>query len=93
MKNFKKLFGIVASALMVLSLVPVNVLGSTYTSELQDSYDYGYEMGITTKSSIDSANMYGSLIRSHMSKMMSNYAVEVLGLTPDTSMDCAFSDM
>ena len=74
-------------------MVPAVTLGSTYTSELNDAYDYGYDMGITTKSSIDSANMFGSLIRAHMAKMMSNYAVEVLGLTPDTSMDCDYSDM
>ena len=28
-----------------------------------------------------------------MAKMLSNYAINILGLTPDTSKDCDFSDV
>lgn len=94
MKNFKKLFAIVASTLMLASTLPTAVLGAaSYSSELQGAYDYAYGIGITTQSSIDNADMYGTLIRSHMAKMMSNYATEVLGQTPDTSLACDFTDV
>jgi hypothetical protein len=94
MKNFKKLFSIAASVMMIASMVPTATLGATtYSDELQGAYDYAYGIGITTQSSIDTANMYGTLIRSHMAKMMVNYAEEVLGMTPDTSLNCNFTDV
>jgi len=43
--------------------------------------------------SIENANMYGSLTRVALAKMMANFAMDVLGLTPDTSKDCSFSDV
>jgi hypothetical protein len=91
--NFKKMFGIIATFAMVTSMMPTAALGASYSSELEGAYDYAYEIGITTQGSIDSANMYGQLIRAHMAKMMVNYAEDVLGLTPDTSEDCAFTDV
>ncbi|MFA7298684.1 MAG: S-layer homology domain-containing protein [Candidatus Absconditabacterales bacterium] len=44
-------------------------------------------------STIDNADMYGSLTRVAMAKMMANYAIEVLGKTPNTSIDCNFPDI
>lgn len=74
--------------------VPTTVLGAaSYSDELNGAYDYAYGIGITTQSSIDTADMYGSLKRSHMAKMMSNYATEVLGKAPDTSKTCSFTDV
>jgi len=94
MKNFKKLFAGVAIVAMLATAVPTTVLGAaSYSDELQGAYDYAYTIGITTQSTIDTADMYGSLKRSHMAKMMSNYATEVLGLTPDTSVTCDFTDV
>jgi len=94
MKNFKKLFSIIAIVAMAATSVPTATLGAaSYSDELQGAYDYAYGIGITTQSSIDSANMYGSLIRSHMAKMMVNYATEVLGQTPDTNVTCEFTDV
>jgi hypothetical protein len=94
MKNFKKLFAVAASVLMLASTVPTAVLGATtYSNELQDAYTYAFDNGITTQSPIDNANMYGSLTRIAMAKMMANYAVEVLGKTPDTSKDCTYPDV
>ncbi|MEI7557444.1 MAG: hypothetical protein WCJ45_00905 [bacterium] len=37
--------------------------------------------------------MYGNLIRSHMAKMMVNYAKNVLGKTPNTLVPCVFADI
>ena len=94
MKNFKKLFASFAIVAMLTSSVPTTVLGAaSYSDELQGAYDYALTNGITTQSSIDTADMYGQLKRSHMAKMMANYAKEVLGKTLDTSKACAFTDV
>ena len=88
------MFSIMAIVAMAATSVPTATLGAaSYSDELQGAYDYAYGIGITTQSSIDSANMYGSLIRAHMAKMMVNYATEVLGKTPDTSATCNFTDV
>ena len=94
MKNFKKLFSIVAIVAMAATSIPTATLGAaSYSDEMEGAYDYAYGIGITTQSSIDTANMFGSLIRSHMAKMMVNYAKEVLNRTPDTSLTCEFTDV
>ena len=94
MKNFKKLFSIVAIVAMLGTAVPTATLGAaSYSDELQGAYDYAATNGITTAASIDTANMYGSLTRVAMAKMMANYAIEVKGMTPDTTKSCTFSDV
>ena len=69
----------------------------TYTSpfnkELTDAYFYAYNAKITTVNDIKRVNMTGILIRAHLAKMMSEYATKVVGLTPDTTRKCNFSDM
>ena len=88
------MFAGVAIVAMLATAVPTTVLGSaSYSDELQGAYDYAYDNGVTTQSSIDTANMYGSLTRVAMAKMMANYAMEVLGQTPDTTKACDFADV
>ncbi len=60
--------------------------------ELENAYEYAHTIGITTMETIEDANMNGKLIRSHMAKMMVNYAEDVLGKTPDTTKECEFTD-
>lgn len=82
-------------------LIPLLLLGifwyiyaaDTYSDELKWAYNYAYNIHITTQSSIDTADMYGSLIRVHMAKMMVNYAKQVLGKTPDNLLPCNFADV
>ena len=64
-----------------------------YTAEQQDAYDYAYSQKITTVSSIEKANLNGQLTRIAMAKMISNFAINVLWLQPDTSKDCSFWDV
>jgi hypothetical protein len=71
----------------------VFAFGFTYDAELIGAYNYAYNVGITTMTPIENANMNGKLIRAHMAKMMSNYATEILELTPDTSKVCDFDDI
>ncbi len=70
-----------------------NILGSTFNNELNQAYLYAYGIGITTMASIQQANMTGTLQRSHLAKMIVNYANKVLNLQPDTSKNCNFSDI
>lgn len=86
----KKLF---LSIPLLLLALPSMTTAETYTSELQKAYAYSFAIGITTQSPIDNANMYGTLIRSHMAKMMVNYAKEVLDIPIDTSLECNFTDV
>jgi hypothetical protein len=89
----KKLFSIVATVAMLSTLVPNVSFGATYSDELQEAYDYAYGIGVTTQDSIESAYMYGNLIRSHMAKMMVNFAKELGKTTVNTAADCNFTDV
>lgn len=50
----------------------------TYSDELLEAYTFAKDLGVTTMSTIDQADLEGSLIRSHMAKMISNFAVKVM---------------
>ena len=66
---------------------------SKYSQEYQDAYDYAYSQRITTVTPIDNANIYGWLTRIAMAKMISNFAINVLWIVPDNSLDCSFIDV
>jgi hypothetical protein len=93
--NIKKLFATLAGvSLFAQTVVPsAGVFGATYSEELQGAYNWAYEKGVTTMSSIDNANMYGAITRAEMAKMLSVYAVEVLGLTENEARACNFTDI
>ena len=65
---------------------------SEYSSELQKAYNWAYENKITTMVSIEKANMKWNITREEMAKMISNYAVNILWKTPDTTESCLFLD-
>ncbi len=79
--------------MLAVQLIPTGALAATYSQELQDAYNWAYSKGVTTMSPIDNANMYGAITRAEMAKMLSVYATEVLGMTPDTTAACTFSDI
>lgn len=88
------MFAVVASAMVVVSTLPATVLGqASFGAELEAAYTYAKEMGITTSTSINSARMYDNLTRAELAKMVSVYATEVMGLTPDMDADCDFTDL
>ena len=93
MKTLKKLFSVSAIVALLGTLVPMYAFGATYSDELKEAYAYAYTNGITTMKTIDNADMYGSLTRVAMAKMIANYATTVLWLTPDTSAKCTFTDV
>ena len=64
-----------------------------YSTEYVNAYNYTYSKWITTAQTINKANMDGTLTRIAMAKMISNYAINVLWLKPDTSKSCSFLDV
>lgn len=66
---------------------------ASYTAEQQNAYSYAYNQKITTASYIEKANMDGQLTRIAMAKMISNFAINVLWLQLNTSINCSFSDV
>lgn len=66
-----------------------------FSEEMNDAYEFAYENWITTKKNINQANMNWSLTRIAMAKMLSQYAVNVLWMSPDPDnlRNCNFSDV
>ena len=93
--NIKKMFTALSAMVVAvtMTLPSASVFGAEYSQELQDAYNWAYSKGVTTMSTIDNANMYGAITRAEMAKMLSVYATEVLGNTPDTSKACTFTDI
>ena len=75
------------------SWLPYGWNGACSDPEYNLAYSFAFQYGITTMPTCLAADMDGLLIRSHAAKMMSNYAINVLGKTPNTSKVCVFSDM
>ena len=93
MKTLKKLFSVSAIVALLGTLAPMYAFGANYSDELTEAYTYAYTNGITTMKTIDAANMYGNVTRIEMAKMIANYALNVLKMTPDTSAKCEFTDV
>jgi len=70
-----------------------DITNSTYSDELNEAYLFAFRAGITTKPTIQEADMNWNLIRSHLAKMLVNYARYILGKNPDTTIKCEFTDM
>ena len=69
--------------------------GSTqnYTQEFQEAYEFAKEKWITTMPTINEANMNWKLTRIAMAKMLSQYAMNVLGQKPANIVTPKFNDV
>lgn len=76
----------------ILTVNQVNA-ESNYSEDFQNAYKFAYKNGITSMNSIDKAKMNSPLIRIAMAKMLSQYAINILGKTPDTSKTKKFNDV
>jgi len=56
-----------------------SIVNSLYSTELNNAYLRAYGYDITTMPTIQKANMQGKLLRKDMAKMISNFAINVLG--------------
>ena len=54
-----------------------------YSEEMNDAYKFAYKHGITTMDTIEKADMGWYVLRSHLAKMLSQFAVNVMWKTPD----------
>ena len=88
MKHVKTLLSI----FLVLMALSVS-LAKEYSVEEKQAYDYSYWNNITTMDSIDNADMWWNLTRIAMAKMLSNYAINTVGLSPDVDKNCYFLDV
>ena len=61
--------------------------------EMKKAYYYAYNHWITTTDTYGNANMEGTLTRIAMAKMLSQYAINVLGRTPNTGRNATFTDV
>lgn len=79
--------------MLASAVVPASTLGAAnYGAELTGAYEYAFSKGITTMTSIDSANMYGEITRGQLAKMISNWAEKELSVKADETKVCSFSD-
>jgi len=85
----KKISVIVLSWILLISTF---CIWEEYSSELKEAYKWAYENKITTMSSIEKANMKWNITREEMAKMISNYAMNILWKTPDSTKACLFID-
>ena len=64
-----------------------------YSYEMNEAYQYSYYYWITTRESIEKANMDWNLTRAAMAKMLSQYAINVLWMEPDKTRQKVFKDV
>ena len=64
-----------------------------YWEELVQAYIWGYENWITTIDEIDNADLWWNLTRIAMAKMLSQYAINVLGKKPLNNSWASFRDV
>lgn len=67
-------------------------MAEDYTDGFRNAYNYAYEKWVTTMNSISKANMYWSITRIEMAKMISEFSINVLWLKPDETKKCTFYD-
>ena len=82
---------LISSMLWLLFMLTI-CIWMDYSSELKQAYNWAYQSEITTQSSIEKANMWWKITREEMAKMISNYAINILWKSPDTTKSCLFSD-
>ena len=73
--------------------IPPSIEDSLYPKEWNDAYLRAYHLGITTVPNIEDSEMDAPLLRKFAAKMASEFAIKVVGLTPDESRKCNFSDI
>ena len=64
-----------------------------YGLELTNAYLWAHGYGITTMPTIQQANMTGVLLRKHLAKMISVFAIQFMGIKPEWDKWCRFTDI
>ena len=71
----------------------VSFTKAAYVDEYPEAYKWAFKNWITTQKTIEKADMEWQITRIALSKMISNYATNVLKRKVDTSKKCQFSDI
>ena len=79
--------------LILLLFSCVSIVKATYSDEYPSAYSWAFKNWITTQPTIEKADMYWNITRIELSKMISNYAINVLNKKVDTSKKCQFIDV
>ena len=87
--RIKTLFFVVLFGSVFLWMFKTN---ADYSIDLKEAYYWAHDKSITTQSSIEAADLEGLITRQTMAKMISNFAINVLRKTPDTTKKCVFLD-
>lgn len=66
---------------------------SIYWAELNWAYKYACNLKITTMSTIQESDIMGPLLRKHLAKMISEFAVKTVWTPIDYNKTCIFNDM
>lgn len=90
-KKIAKLLESTWFAIMNTTSCPVQ--DSPYSEEMTEAFSYAYMYNITSQCPITKANLNGKLLRKHAAKMVSQFAINVLGKKPDHLRVCEFNDM
>ena len=61
--------------------------------ELFAAYTFAFDKSITTMKNIADARMCDGVSRIELSKMITNYAINVLKKSPNTNIVCSFDDV
>lgn len=62
-------------------------------TELKEAYDFAYKYWITTQTPMENADLEWPLTRIEMAKMLSYFAMNVLGMKPDETRFNTFADV
>lgn len=70
-----------------------SIANSLYSVETDNAYLFAYKKGLTEAKTIQRAEINSLITRAQFARMVSLFAMNVLHKTPDTSLQCSFTDM
>ncbi len=93
-KRLKKLIAGATSVALVASQTLIGfAYGAAYPQVVQDAFNWAKQNGMTKANSIDEFEPYAQLSRGTAAKLFAIFGKDVLGLQPDVTRSCNFSDI
>ena len=93
-KRLKKLIAGATSVALVASQTLIGfAYGAAYPQVVQDAFNWAKQNGMTNANSIDEFEPYAQLSRGTAAKLFAIFGKDVLGLQPDVTRSCNFSDI
>ena len=94
-KLFRKALAAVSAAAIVATqaLSAAVYAANDFNSLLQDAFNFAKQHGLTNASSVNDFDPFAQLSRGTAAKLFAIYGENVLGLQPDPTKDCNFTDV